>query len=469
MNHHQGKPAAQKQIFNLFAFLVTLTGCTDATIRINPKTANVAIDAVQILTVVSSSDSRVEWSISPPEAYGYLSPSPNRTASFSADVAGTYKITVSSGTASDFATVTVVGSGNTSLKTLSIGADHTCGLAPNGQAYCWGGNGSGQLGDGQSQFIDRRSVPKLVAGDLRFSSISSGSSHTCAVTTDHQAYCWGFNYYGALGDGTTMNKNKPVAVSGNLKFLSIGAGNLATCALSLEGQTYCWGFNNEGKLGDGTTTNRLVPTLVSGDIKFSNISVGWYHSCGLTADGQAYCWGRNSSQKLDDGTTTNAVVPTAVTGGPSFVSIGTGENNTCAIAANAQAYCWGENSGGELGTGLPDYYRATPRLVASDFRFSDIRTSHNLICGIAVSNGRAYCWGHNELGQVGDGSTLNRIVPTLVSGNLNFSSINTSNKTACGLTPAGQAYCWGSNFNGKLGDETFDPSRGVPTRVSPLP
>ena len=252
---------------------------------------------------------------------------------------------------------------------ISAGDEHTCALAPAGQAYCWGRNNNGQLGNGTT--TTGQEVPTAVAGGLTFASISAGAQHTCALTAAGQAYCWGSNSTGQLGDGTTTVRLVPTAVVGGLTFASISVGFFHTCGITPAGQAYCWGSNGNfnfnqlaGQLGDGTRSRRLVPTAVAGGLTFTSISAGAYHTCALTTTGQAYCWGTNETGPLGDGTTTVRLVPTAVAGGLTFASISAGTQHTCGITLATQAYCWGSYLYGRLGVGRTISARSVPTAVA---------------------------------------------------------------------------------------------------------
>ena len=200
-----------------------------------------------------------------------------------------------------------------SFEAVFAGGAHTCALtAIPGAAYCWGRGESGQLGvppPSTTCVTDAgpyscSMVPVPVGGGLTFETLAGGGAHTCALTIDGAAYCWGNNAYGQLGDGSTTNRNVPVQVAGGLTFASIDAGASHTCALTSAGNTYCWGRNNRGQLGNGTTNGSTVPVAVTGSLTFQLVAAGGFsigHTCALTNQ-HAYCWGDNERGQLGNGT-----------------------------------------------------------------------------------------------------------------------------------------------------------------------
>ncbi len=375
----------------------------------------------------------------------------------------------------------------TSTTMVAAGYGHTCAIA--GQAYCWGQNTNGQLGDGTTT---QRTTPVAVntSGVLAgktVTAISAGNNHTCVIASG-QAYCWGQNTNGQLGDGTTTQRSVPVAVntSGVLAGKTVTAivtshTDAHTCALA-DSLVYCWGINTYGQLGDGTTTQRSVPVAVntSGVLAgktVTAIAAGGDHTCAIS-DSQAYCWGLNLYRQLGDGTTTNRTSPvatltTGVLSGKSITSITGGANYTCAVGSS-QAYCWGQNIYGQLGDGtttqrsVPVAVNTSGVLLGKSIQLVLAGSGH----ACAVSENQAYCWGLNGYGQLGDGTTTQRLQPVavnsldLITGNAGAKYV-TGNGHICTIA-SHQVYCWGLNSTGQMGDGTTT-NRSIPAALPTLP
>ena len=299
-----------------------------------------------------------------------------------------------------------------------------------------------------------------------FTAIAAGYEHTCALNSAGNAFCWGSNQQGGLGNGTTTSSNAPVAVTmpTGVTFKAIGAGVMHSCALTTTGTVYCWGYNLQGRLGNGTTTDSSIPVAVTmpAGVTFTALSVGQHHNCALATTGAGYCWGDNSTYKLGNTTCTSCTTPVAVTmpAGVTFKAITTGWGHTCALSTTGAAYCWGRNYSGEGGYGSSPGFTGTPTAstmpAGVTFTSIDAFGSHN--CALTTT-GTVYCWGRNDIGQIGDGSTTIRYVPTAVTipGGLTVTAIAAGDHT-CAITSTGATYCWGKNDVGQIGNGTATDS-----------
>lgn len=350
---------------------------------------------------------------------------------------------------------------------ISAGNVHSCGVATDGLAYCWGLNSFGELGDGTAA---TRDAPVAVVGGHHFVQVRAGVSHTCGLTTDGLAYCWGQNDLGQLGDGKApTGQGTPAAVAGGRRFTEILVGFRHTCAVTSAGVAFCWGENAHGQLGTGSNTGPQVclglacairPVRVAGEHVFRRIRPGGEHTCGLDVNHRYFCWGNNVFGQLGDGTRTTRLRPVPVVGGLTFVQVSAGGMHTCGVTSAHLAYCWGRNETGELGDGSATR-RLRPIKVAGGLQFGGVSAGVGHSCGVTTGK-RAYCWGSNQFAQLGDGTTTDRHVPTAVKGGLFWDAVIAGWQPTCGLVSAGKAYCWGQNG---VGDGT-GLQRATPTPVA---
>jgi alpha-tubulin suppressor-like RCC1 family protein len=347
-----------------------------------------------------------------------------------------------------------------SFRQVSAGNVHTCGVTTENVAFCWGLNLFGELGDGTG--ADVRPVPVAVVGGLRFRQVSAGSDYSCGVTTDSLAYCWGINHSGQLGNGTISGpetchgwpcSTTPVAVLGGHRFRRVEAGSAHVCGITGANRAFCWGANDEGQLGDHTTTPRLTPVAVGGGHLFRQVSAGGAHTCGLTPDNLAYCWGWNIKGQLGNGTRIRRLSPVAVAGGLLFRQVSAGFAHTCGRNLTNRAYCWGFNRFGQLGDGTTALRTSPVPVAAGGLRFKLLNAGLVPTCGVATDD-RGYCWGFNGEGQLGDGTTTDRLRPAPVAGGYLFRQVTEGSHHSCAVTTDNRAFCWGQGGNGELGDGT---------------
>lgn len=363
---------------------------------------------------------------------------------------------------------------------VASGRFHACELA-DGRAYCWGSNSEGTVGDGTKT---NRSEPTAVrdTGALAgrtVTAISVGDFFSCAIADD-AAYCWGGNGSGQLGDGGSASSTVPVAVSlpgGTVSTITSGANH--NCAL-VGGAVYCWGSNGYGQLS-GTDLFRRIPGPVSSPGgPWTAVSAGSRHTCGI-AGGVAYCWGDNGSKQLGNasvGASSSTPVPVNAGGvltGRTVTAISAGGSHTCAIADDA-AYCWGFNTYGQLGSGTAGADSAIPLAVDASGALAG-KTITEFAAGVshtcAIADGGVYCWGAHHNGRLGSGVTSNQPRPVAVDpgsalAGVTATSVGSGFDSSCAVG-SGTTYCWGANATSQLGDgTTSDRSTPTPTGTDAL-
>lgn len=353
--------------------------------------------------------------------------------------------------------------GNIFQRSISANAQRTCAITSLAGLKCWGTNVNGELGDGSSS--NRNSPVDVVGLTSGVSTVSSGESHTCAITTAGGALCWGKNSDGQLGDGTTSTRNAPTQVSGLTSGVSaIAAGRFHTCAVLSTGALKCWGYNSSGQLGDGTTSTRNTPVDIPGlSSGVSQVTVGESHTCVLTTSGAVKCWGNNTYGQLGNGSFVNSSTPVDVATLSSGVqALKSGRVQTCAITAAGGVKCWGYNGGGLLGNNSTTNSNTPVEAIGLSSGVTAIASGMQHSCAL-LSSGSAKCWGVNGSGQLGDGTTSASNSPISVTAFAGtITAISVGSLHTCILDSNSNAKCWGSNGSGQLGDgSNTDASNSV--------
>lgn len=355
------------------------------------------------------------------------------------------------------------------LASIATGGGHTCAVTPDGDAYCWGSSWFGQLGLGSPRQFTAVLAPVRVPVDDELVDVDASGRHSCALSVGGTIYCWGENRWGQLGDGSHTSRSRPVTVRSSTRFVSVSVGHDDTCALGEDGFVYCW-----GRALDAAAPRRV------GTRTFSSVTVGGFHTCALDEEGRAYCWGSNVLGQLGDGTTEDSDAPVAVRGDHRFSMLSAGVDHTCGVRQDGVALCWGSGHGGRLGTGGAT--TSTPTPVAGEHTFASISAGLEHSCALTLA-GQAYCWGASLYGQTGTGLTgepgltlpdLFIGSPAAVATELRFTGISASEaQHTCATTADGGAWCWGANTAGELGygkqefhPETHQYKRALPVRVA---
>ena len=312
--------------------------------------------------------------------------------------------------------------------------------------------------------------------------IAAGTYNGCAILENQSMVCWGDNEYGQLGDGTTTGSAVPiyVNVAANETPVEVTVGQVTACALMESGNIYCWGSGYYGKMGNGEpwsddyVNTEMRQVLLPEGQGGQTVSISGGHICTILDNGDVYCWGRGNQGQLGYGGTSNRNIPAKVNlpGQRSAIAISTGTYMTCAITTDGMGYCWGENDEGQLGNGTTNSRRMTPAevLFPSGYTPVSISAGDDFSCAL-MDNRKVMCWGENNDGRLGQGplGTDDETTPVWVimenSETAHFLDIGT--KSACMILDSGETKCWGTNEEGQIGQGDTDIDYySTPTEVN---
>ncbi|WP_456846392.1 RCC1 domain-containing protein [Cellulomonas sp. P5_C6] len=352
---------------------------------------------------------------------------------------GTRTITVR-----DLAASTLVG---TATLTARLPAGHAL--------YTWGANDFGELGIGSTTASHS---PVRVGTEATWARVSVGGHHTVAIKSDGTLWAWGLNTDGELGDGTRNPHPTPVRIGSTSQWAWVSAGPSHTLALKRDGTLWGWGRNWTGQLGNGTTTSRLSPVRIGTGTHWVMVSAGAQYTLGLQSDGTMWAWGDNTHGVLGDGTFTQHLSPTRVGTEARWVSASAGGLHNVAIRSDSTLWAWGSNAYGQLGDGtLND--RSRPLQIAPTrlwFAASAGGVSSLGLGGYHPAARSVFAWGRNDVGQLGDGTTTNRLTPTYLPRNAwwQASVLVAGDQDGFVVTTGGALVGWGKNYFGEVGDGT---------------
>lgn len=273
--------------------------------------------------------------------------------------------------------------------------------------------------------------------------LTAGAKHVCALLDDGTVACWGNNDFGQLGDGTFTPRTSPVPVASLTGVISIAAGSFHTCAILASGAVRCWGDNFDGQLGTGGNLSSTTPVAVVGLTNALSLAAGSAHTCAVRSGGAVWCWGDNSLGQLGTGTVgghSYAPVQGPFPLNSGIVAVASGANHSCALGGSGGVVCWGADDLGQLGTGSSSPPSGKPVGVPIGFA-TDIAARNNSSCARGV-DGTLRCWGDDALGQLGDGGNTKPTLPVLAQVSPTVVAIDGS----CAILVDGTVTCWGTNF-----------------------
>lgn len=302
------------------------------------------------------------------------------------------------------------------FRSISAGDFHTCAIASDDAVYCWGANVTSVLGVetvSEQCSLQPCSRSPVRAGGASFTatSLDAGATHNCALDSSGTVSCWGFNVLGEVGSasfGTGFFAPQPIQGG---PFSSVSAGLRFNCALNPNGALACWGAADEGQLATvdvetcgGTLSPRCSTVPLNGNttLTFTQITTGDAFACAIAATGTLHCWGRNSEGQLGNGGFAPSATPVAVQTSGTWESVVAGYFHACALRSNGAAFCWGLNDTAQLGDGSTAIVNSVPQPVQGGRTFSQLVAGSDHTCGLAA-DGTAWCWGNNQVNQLGDG------------------------------------------------------------------
>ena len=336
---------------------------------------------------------------------------------------------------------------------LSAGKEHTCAAVEGGTVLCWGSNQEGQLGNGGFEDTPE-ATPLSVPVPSPIVALESGETQTCSVSSEREIFCWGGNHAGQLGQTAQLTSPLPARTTHVGTGDAIEAGNEHTCVLDGD-DVWCWGRNSDGQLGDGTEQGRSVAVQVTGDpgSDLVALALGADHTCAASDDG-VRCWGNNGNGETLPAGADHVLGPDApALGADALNAVAAGDEHTCALDGD-QVWCWGSDDDGQLGDGgaLEEGSSGGPAMVA-ELAAVAVAAGGDHTCALDDA-GAVFCWGRNDAGQLGDGTTQARTAPgdpVDLEGEP-ATAIAAGDVFSCALVESGAIRCWGDDELGQLGD-----------------
>lgn len=352
---------------------------------------------------------------------------------------------VGNGSASSANVVTPVQIGvSTTWQSVEPGSGFSCGIDA-GKLFCWGDDSYGQLGNGDI-LTDFVHAPEQVGTANTWQSISAAGNHACGIAAG-ALFCWGATDY-------STQISSPTQVGTSLYWSSVAVGDTHACGINT-GHINCWGTdaNNDGYIIPETIKTSIEsPAVIGNSTSWKSLSMGVAHSCGID-NGKLYCWGLNSNMQTGNGDSNgqNVLLPQQIGNSATWESVSLGDTHTCGID-DGKLYCWGFNDEGQIGKGSPSFTsEASPLRVGTSSSWQAVAAGGYHTCGI--ESGKLYCWGLDYFGQLGNGAGSADSVgsPQQIGTSTTWQSVAAGLLHTCGIN-AGKLYCWGKGGEGQIGD-----------------
>jgi alpha-tubulin suppressor-like RCC1 family protein len=328
----------------------------------------------------------------------------------------------------------------------------------------WGSNFYGRLGDNTT--TDKSSPVQTITGGTNWRQVAGGGNHTAAIKTDGTLWTWGHNFYGQLGDNTSVNKSSPVqTVTVGTNWRQVECGSVHTAAIKTDGTLWLWGINNNGQLGDNTVTSKSSPVqTIAGGTNWRQVSCGDYHTAAIKTDGTLWLWGWDSNGQLGDNTTTSKSSPVqTIAGGTNWRQVACGNSHTAAVKTDGTLWTWGSNFNGILGDNTTTSKSSPVQTIAGGTNWRQVACGGHTAA--IKTDGTLWLWGWNTNGQLGDSTTTSKSSPVqTIAGGTNWRQVASGAYHTAAIKTDGTLWTWGLGGSGQLGDNTTtDKSSPVQT------
>ena len=385
----------------------------------------------------------------------------------------TFKLTVTDTgglQSTDTCTITVQQTITINWADVAAGYMHTAAIRADGSLWASGNNSYGQLGDGTN--IDKL-LSTQIGNDTNWAKVAAGYSHTVAIKTDGSLWAWGGNAHGELGDGTNIDKNVPTRIGLGTNWAVVFAGSMHNMAIKTDGSLWAWGWNTYGQVGDGTGVSKYIPTRIGVDT-WTVVAPGLWHTMAIKSDGSLWAWGYNGYGQLGNGTMLGEFVPKQIGTDTNWSDVAAGELHTVAIKTDGSLWAWGYNGYGQLGDGTNIDKNIPTRIgIGSDWAVvaagggEDYFGMSSSDYTLAIkTNGSLWAWGSNGYGQLGDGTNIDKNIPTRIGTDTNWAEavVSAGSMHNMAIKSDGSLWAWGYNGGGQHGDGgTVD--KNIPWRI----